>query len=36
MSNIDVGEVAMVPLSSITIGERAREVMGDLTGWRVH
>lgn len=27
---IEVGEVAMVPLSSIEVGDRAREVMGDL------
>jgi len=30
MTNIDVGEVAMVPLESITVGERARQEMGDL------
>jgi ParB family chromosome partitioning protein len=29
--NIDVGEVAMVPLKSIKVKERAREEMGDLT-----
>ena len=29
---IDVGEVAMVRLSDIKVGERAREVMGDLDG----
>ena len=27
---INVGRVAMVPLESVTIGDRAREVMGDL------
>ena len=30
MSNIDVGEVAMIPLNNITVGERARQEMGDL------
>ena len=30
MSNIDVGEVAMVSLSDIVVGERARQEMGDL------
>jgi DNA modification methylase len=29
---IKVGIVAMVPLSSITVGERARKMMGDLDG----
>lgn len=28
--SIKVGSVAMIPLESITVGERAREVMGDL------
>lgn len=30
MSNIQVGQVAMVPLSSIYVGERARKEYGDL------
>ena len=30
MSSISVGEVSMIPLSSITITERARKEMGDL------
>ncbi len=30
MSNINVGKVAMVPLSSIEVGDRARKEMGDL------
>lgn len=30
--SIRVGKVAMIPLESITIGERAREEMGDLDG----
>ena len=32
MSNIDVGEVAMVSLENIKVGNRAREVAGDLEG----
>ena len=30
MSKINVGKVAMVPISSIKIGDRARKEMGDL------
>ncbi len=30
MSNIEVGKVAMIPISNIEIGARAREEMGDL------
>ena len=30
MTNIEVGQVAMIPLSNISIGERARKEMGDL------
>ena len=30
MENISVGEVAMVPLEAIEVGERARQEMGDL------
>ena len=30
MTNIEVGEVAMVPLAAIQVGERARQEMGDL------
>jgi len=29
---ISVGKVGMIPISSVIIGERAREVMGDLEG----
>jgi DNA modification methylase/ParB-like chromosome segregation protein Spo0J len=32
MSEIKVGKVAMVPFSSIQVGERARKEMGDLDG----
>ena len=32
MSNIKVGKVAMITLESITVTDRAREVMGDLAG----
>ena len=30
MTGINVGEVAMVPLKDIEVGERARQEMGDL------
>jgi len=32
---IDVGRVEMVPIESITISDRAREVMGDLEGLEI-